>query len=159
MEDEFNKQINNELFSAYLYLSMSAFFESKNLHGFASWTRIQAKEEAIHAIKFFSYITERNGKVCLKEVKSPKSNWTSPLEVFEDTYKKESEITKNINDLVHLSHTEKDHTSSSFLNWFLQEQVQEESSALEILEKLKLIKDNVGALFILDKELSQRKDK
>ena len=158
IEEEFNNQINNELYSSYLYLSMAAYFESTNLQGFAHWMKLQAKEEAMHAMKFFSYTIERNAKVTLKEVKAPKSSWTSPLEVFQDSYDHEAKITKLINNLVQIAQEEKDNASLVFLNWFLQEQVQEESDALKILEQLKMIKDNGGALFVLDKELAQRKE-
>lgn len=156
MEEAINKQINAELYSSYLYLSMSAYFSLINLGGFANWMKIQAQEELTHAMKFYDYINERGGKVTLTKIEQPKTEWKSALEAFEDTYNHECVVTGLINDLVNLAIEEKDHSSNVFLQWFVTEQVEEEASAQEILDKLKFIGDNGAALFMIDKDLSQR---
>ena len=155
-QDAFNRQINAELFSSYLYLSMSAYFESQNLKGMASWMRLQAREEDMHAMKFFDFINECGGKVVLTQIDAPKTEWSSPLDAFEQTYKHEVEVTALIHDLVDLSLNEKDHAANSFLQWFVTEQVEEESMTQEIRDKLKLVSNNPVALFMIDQELAQR---
>ena len=156
IQDAFNRQLNAELFSSYLYLSMSAYFESQNFKGMAQWMRIQAEEERQHAVKFFDFINERGGRVVLAPIEAPKTEWASPLEVFQDTYQHECKVTGLINELVDLSLREKDHAANTFLQWFVTEQVEEEASAQEIRDKLKLVSDNPVALFMIDQELSQR---
>ena len=156
IQDAFNKQINAELFSSYLYVSMAAFFESQNLKGMARWMRLQAQEENMHAMKFFDFINERGGKIVLTQIDAPKTEWSSPLDVFEDTCKHESKVTGLINELVDLSLSEKDHAANAFLQWFVTEQVEEEASVLEITEQLKLTGDQGSMLFMLDRELGQR---
>ena len=156
MHDALNKQVNAELFSAYLYLSMSAYFESINLTGCATWMRVQAQEEMTHAMKLYDYIHETNGKVTLTAIDAPQSEWSSPLEVFEHVYKHEQKVTGLINDLMNLAVAEKDYATSNFLQWFIAEQVEEESSANAIVHKIKLLGDARGALFMLDRELGAR---
>lgn len=156
MEKALNDQIMWELYSSYLYLSMSAHFLSVNLAGFANWMRVQAQEELLHAIKFYDFVNERGGRVVLQTVKAPPSEWTTPVSVFEDTLKHERQVTKRINDLVDVALKEKDHATNIFLQWFVTEQVEEEASVKEILEKLKLLGDARGGLFMLDRELAQR---
>lgn len=156
MQDAFNQQINAELFSSYLYLSMAAHFESQNLKGMAHWMRQQAQEEHMHAMKFFDFINERGGRVVLTQIEAPKTEWKSPLEVFEETCEHESKVTGLIHDLVDLSLAEKDHAAHTFLQWFVNEQVEEEAAAQEIRDKMKLIGDNTVALFMVDQELGQR---
>jgi len=156
IQDAFNKHLNAELYSSYLYLSMSAHFEAENLAGIASWFRVQAQEEMVHAMKFFSFINERSGRVTLTEVATPKTEWTSPLDAFQDAYQHECVISGLINDLADLAVGEKDHAANAFLQWFITEQVEEESTALSIVDKLKLVGDNGVALFMLDGELGQR---
>lgn len=156
MEKALNDQIMWELYSSYLYLSMSAHFLSVNLSGFANWMRVQAQEELVHAIKFYDFVNERGGRVVLQTVKAPPSEWTTPVSVFEDTLKHERQVTKRINDLVDVALKEKDHATNIFLQWFVTEQVEEEASAKEILERLKLLGDARGGLFMLDRELGQR---
>jgi ferritin len=156
IQDAFNKQLNAELFSSYLYLSMSAYFESQNLKGMAHWMRIQGQEELQHAMKFFGFINERGGRVLLTQVDGPKTEWSSPLDAFEDTYEHECKVTGLINGLVDLSLSEKDHAANTFLQWFVTEQVEEEASAQEIRDKLKLVGDSPAVLFMLDQELGQR---
>ena len=156
IENAFNKQINEELFSAYLYLSMSAYFEAESLKGMANWMRLQAQEEVTHAMKFYSFIHDRDGAVTLKELKAPKTKWKSPLDAFEDAYKHECKISGLIDGLVDLSKKENDHASSSFLKWFVDEQVEEEASVKEIVDRMKLAGDSKMALFMFDRELGQR---
>ena len=151
-----NEQIKNELYSAYLYLSMSAYFESINLTGFANWMRVQAQEEQAHAMKLYDYIHETNGRVTLTTIDTPQSQWSSPLEAFEHVSKHEQKVTGLINDLVNLAVTEKDHATNNFLQWFVAEQVEEESSADAIVQKLKLLGDARGAIFMLDQQLGTR---
>ncbi len=156
MQDALNKQINAELYSSYLYLSMSANFNSVNLNGFANWMRVQAQEELVHAMKFYDYITERGGRVILRPVEGPTSDWASPLAAFEDAYRHEQKVTGLINDLVELAVAERDHATNIFLQWFVSEQVEEEASADEVVQKLKLVGDASHGLFMLDRELGQR---
>lgn len=156
MQDAFNRQLNEELFSSYLYMSMSAYFESANLKGMASWMRVQAQEELAHAMKFFSFIHERDGQAVLTGIEGPKTEWSSALDAFEDTYKHECKITGLINDLVESSLAEKDYAANAFLQWFVTEQVEEEASAKEVRDKLRFVGDDNVVLFMLDQELGQR---
>lgn len=156
IEKELNKQLNKEFFSAYLYMSMSAYFKSIDLLGFANWMNIQAKEEMIHAEKIYNFIHERNGKVTLEQIEKPQTDWDSPLAAFEDSLKHELFITDSINELVNIALEEKDHATNIFLQWFVTEQIEEESNATEIIRKLKLMKDAPGGMFMLDKELATR---
>jgi len=156
IQDAFNAQLNAESFSAHLYLSMSAYLQSINLKGMASWMRLQADEETSHEMKFFDYILARGGKVALDQINAPPTEWDSPLAVFEAAYGHEQMITAKINTLVDLSLAESDHASNAFLQWFVTEQVEEEESVLEVAEQLTLIGDDRGALFMVDRELGQR---
>jgi len=156
VQEAFNKQLNAELYSSYLYLSMSAYFESISLKGFANWMRCQAQEELVHAMKFYSFITERGGTVTLTAVEGPPSRWGSPVSAFEDAYAHERKVTALINNLVDLTLEERDHASNTFLQWFVTEQVEEEASADEVVQMLKLAGDKGGALFIIDRELGTR---
>jgi len=156
MEKALNDQINAEFYSAYLYLSMEAYFESKNLPGFANWMRVQTQEEVVHAMKMYDYLIERGGRVVLNSIAEPQTEWKSPLVVFEAAYKHEQKVTGLINGLVDLSIKEKDHAANMFLQWFVNEQVEEEKSADEIVQKLKLMADAPGGMYMLDNELAQR---
>lgn len=156
MQDAMNEQIKNELYSAYLYLSMAAHFESKTLAGFANWLRLQAKEELGHAMKFFDFILERGGEVTLKAIDQPPSSWNSNLEAFEKVLAHEQKVTKNIHDLYELALKEKDYPSQVMLQWFIEEQVEEEKNATEIIEKLKMIEAHGTAVLMLDHELGKR---
>jgi ferritin len=156
IQNAFNQQINAELFSEYLYLAMAAHFESESLKGMANWMRIQAGEERAHAMKFYQYILDRSGKVVLAQIEAPKTNWSSPLEVFEGAYAHEVKVTGLINDLVNLASEEKDHAARQFLEWFVNEQVEEEANASTIVDRLKLVGDNGVAIYMIDQELSQR---
>jgi ferritin len=156
LEEAMNEQINAEYYSSYLYLSMSAYFDSLNLSGFAHWMRAQSQEELMHALKFFAYVNERGGRVTLKAIDAPETEWASPLKVFEETLKHEEHVTSLINQLMDLAIKENDHAAKGFLQWFVNEQVEEEASASAIVEKLKMIKDAPGALFMMDRELGAR---
>jgi ferritin len=155
IQDAFNKQINAELYSAYLYLAMAAYFEDINLPGFASWMQCQAQEEVMHAMKFFHFINERGGRATMAPIDGPKNEWNSPLNAFEDAYAHEQKVTAMINDLVDLAMAEKDHAANNFLQWFVAEQVEEEATADGVVQKIKLAGDG-GGLFMVDKELGQR---
>ena len=156
VEAAINDQINAEIFSAYLYLSMAAYFDAKSLDGFASWMKNQAKEEMIHAMKFYDYVYERGGKVEMAAIAKPQTQFDSPLNAFEETLKHEQAVTKMINSLYELASSEKDYASQSMLKWFIDEQVEEEDTASSILEKLKLAGEEGPGLFMIDKELGQR---
>ncbi len=156
IQDAFNKQLNMELFSSYLYLSMAAYFESQNLKGMAAWMRAQATEENAHGMKFFGYIHDRGGRVRLAKIDEPTTEWASPLAIFEDACKHEGKVTERINKLVELSAEERDYASNTFLQWFVTEQVEEEATVEEIRDRLKMAGDNPVALIMIDRELGMR---
>ena len=156
MEEALNEQVNAELYSSYLYLSMESYFKAQNLNGFANWMRIQTQEELTHAMKMYDFINERGGRVLLKAIEGPPTEWDTTLTVFKAVYEHEQKVTVLINNLVDLSLGEKDHASSTFLQWFVTEQVEEEAAARTIVDKLKLIGDNPLPLYMLDGELGQR---
>ncbi|MDD3776694.1 MAG: ferritin [Actinomycetota bacterium] len=156
MQTAINEQINAEMYSSYLYLAMSAYFENTDLTGFANWMRIQAQEELDHAMKFFDFVNERGGQVVLKDIKASATAWKSPVEVMEAVYAHEQKVTGLINDLVDLAIKEKDHASNNFLQWFVAEQVEEEASAEAIIKKLKLVSGTGNGLFMIDQELAKR---
>ena len=156
MEKALNEQINNEIFSAYLYLSMSAHSTYLGLKGFANWFMVQYYEEMEHAMKFYDYINARGGKVKLLALKQPESEFDSPMDMFQKTLAHEQFITKCINDLVDLAIEKKDHATQILLQWFVTEQIEEEGNDNEIIAKLKLIGENGNGLLMLDKELGAR---
>ncbi|MHC4462239.1 MAG: ferritin [Planctomycetota bacterium] len=156
MQEALNEQINAEFYSAYLYLSMEAYFESMNLPGFANWMRVQTQEELTHTMKIYDYVNGRGGRVILKSIAEPPTEWESPLATFEATYKHEQKVTGLINELVNLAVEEKDHAANMFLQWFVSEQVEEEKSAGDIVQKLKLMADAPGGMYMLDNEMGQR---
>lgn len=151
-----NKQINEELFSAYLYASMSNYFEHAGLRGFAQWMRVQTDEELAHARKFRDFLLNRGAKVALGEIKAPQAEWKSPLAAFEAAYKHECHISECINKLSSLSQKENDHASHAFLEWFVEEQVEEEANVDQVVQQLKLVEGAPGAMFILDREMATR---
>ena len=156
MQEALNGQVNAEMYSAYLYLSMESYFKSLNLNGFATWMRVQTQEEMVHAMKIYDFINERGGRVILKPIEGPPTKWDSPLAVFEAVYVHEQKVTGLINALVDLAIEEKDHATNSFLQWFVNEQVEEESTADEIVQQLKMMENAPGGMFMLDRELGQR---
>ncbi len=156
MQDALNNQINEEVFSSYLYLQMSAWFQSMNFPGMANWMCIQSQEEDVHVMKIYDFINNRRGHVVLQAIKAPQAQWDSPLAAFETAFSHEQYITGRINDLVSMSRELKDNATEIFLQWFVIEQVEEEASADEIVRKLKLMGDAPGGLFMLDQELAKR---
>ncbi|HIJ65304.1 MAG TPA: ferritin [Candidatus Hydrogenedentes bacterium] len=156
IEKAFNEQINAELYSSYLYLSMAAYFESNNLAGFGNWMRVQAQEELVHAMKFFTFIHERGGKVVLDAIAKPPAKWSSPKNAFQEVYKHECKVSALIHKLVDLAIAEKDHAANAFLQWFVEEQIEEEASADAIVKKLELLDGAPGGMYMLDRELGQR---
>lgn len=156
IQDAFNKQINAEIYSSYLYLSMSSYFQSTNLNGFANWMRCQAQEELVHAMKFYNFINDRGGLVTLTAIEGPPTKWNSPLHAFQEAYAHEQKVTGLINSLVDLTIKQKDHASATFLQWFVNEQVEEEASADGVVQQLKLAGDQGSGLFMIDRELASR---
>jgi len=157
MEKALNAQINEELYSSYLYLAMAAWFESENLPGCAAWMQAQAREENGHAMKLFKFIYERRGRVLLKAIKEPAKEWKSPLAAFEAAFKHEQHITGCISDLMNLAVAEKDHASAGLLQWFVNEQVEEEANVDAIVQRLKMAEKAPGALLMMDHALGERK--
>ncbi|MDI9369612.1 MAG: ferritin [Synergistaceae bacterium] len=158
VEEAINEQINAELYSAYIYLSMASWFDSMNLGGMAHWMNLQAKEEVEHALKFADFLMERGGRVIYKAIEGPETEWPSPLEAFRAAYDHEKYVTRRINDLMDIAIAEKDYASQVFLQWFITEQVEEEASASEIVGRLEMIGDGKHGLLMIDKELAGRED-
>ena len=156
IQQEMNNQVQRELESAYIYLSMAAYFDSVTLPGFAQWMKAQFQEEQAHALKFYDFIGDRGGRVMLQPIGQPPIEFPSALDVFEKALAHEQKITGHINDLYALATEEKDYASQTFLLWFIDEQVEEEKNAGDIVDMLKLIGDNAHALLMLDRELGQR---
>jgi len=156
MEKALNEQLKWEIYSGYLYLAMAAYFEDLGLLGFSHWMKAQAAEEIMHAMKFYKYIFERDGRVVLQDIPAPPKDWKNPEDVFEFSYNHEKEVTARINNLMSLAKDLKDYATENFLQWFVEEQVEEEASFKEILLKLKLIKNDPQALFYLDSEIGKR---
>jgi ferritin len=167
IQNAFNKQINAETYSSYMYWSMSAYFESLNLRGFANWMRAQAQEEMLHAAKFYDFVVDRGGRVLLSAIEAPPTEWSSPQAAFEAVLEHEQKVTGLIHGLVELAAEEKDHASGGFLQWFVNEQVEEEANAAEIVQKLRMLSKAPGergpqtphgvALYMFDRELATRK--
>ncbi|HEY9529453.1 MAG TPA: ferritin [Anaerolineales bacterium] len=158
MQDALNEQINKEFFSSYLYLSMAAYFEDKNLTGFAHWMQLQADEEREHAMKFYKYILDSGGRVQLKAIDAPATEWKSNLEVAEQVAEHEAKVTASIHHLYELALNEKDYAAQVMLQWFITEQVEEEKNATELVAKLRLIEERGTAVLMLDHRLSKRGD-
>jgi len=156
MTEALNEQTNKEIYSAYLYLSMSAYSTFIGMKGFANWFMVQYQEEMVHAMKIYDYINDQGGQVKLLAVAQPPTEFGSPLEMFEKTLEHEKFVTKCINDLVDLAFKEKDHASNIFLQWFVTEQIEEEANDNEIISKLKLVGKEGNGLFMIDKELAAR---
>jgi len=156
LQETINEQINKELYSAYLYLSMSAYCEAEGLSGFAVWMRAQAQEEVGHAMRFFDHVNARGGRVVLKAIEVPPPIWKSPLEMFEQVLEHERKVTGMINRLYQLALGENDYATQIELQWFITEQVEEEESACAVVEQLKRIGDQPMGLLMLDRELGQR---
>ena len=156
MVDALNSQLNAELYSAYLYLSMGTWFESEDMSGFASWMKVQAQEELSHSMKIYDYIIQRGDRVTLTRIDSPPTEWESPVKAFEHVYAHEQKVTGLINQLVNLAISLGDHATNNFLQWFVAEQVEEEESSSGVLKKVKMTNDSLSALLMLDTELGKR---
>jgi len=156
MQEAFNNQIAAEFFSAHLYLAMAAYLQSIDLPGFAHWMRIQYQEEVVHGMKMFDFVIERDGRALVKAFDAPQAEWKGPLSVIEAVYEHEQKVTGLIYNLLDIAQSEKDHASVIFLQWFVNEQVEEEASAKQIVQQLKLIGDSRAGLFQLDRELGLR---
>jgi len=156
VEKALNEQVNAEIYSAYLYLSMSSYFDSVNLSGFAQWMKAQAQEEMVHAMKLYDYVIERGGRMLLGAIEGPPTQWENPVAAFEATLEHERKVTALINNLVEIALAEKDHATNIFLQWFVSEQVEEEASVDSVLQKLKMIGSQGQGLFMMDRELGSR---
>jgi ferritin len=156
MQDAFNDQINKELFSSYLYLSMASYFESRNLPGFAHWMHTQANEEREHAMKFYGFLNDRGGRVLLTAIEAPKTEWKSNLELFKEVAEHEAKVSASINALYETALKEKDYPAQVLLQWFISEQVEEEKNAAEIVASLELIEERGTAVLMLDHRLAKR---
>lgn len=151
-----NTQINNEFYSAYLYLAMSAYFQRNNLLGFAKWLKMHAREETMHAMKMYDYVINRNWQINLLPIESPIATWNSPVEVLSSAYKHEQQVTNMINNLAKLAIQHNDYATNIFMQWFITEQIEEEAVFNEVYEKLKLIEGTPAALLFLDAELDKK---
>ena len=153
---ELNQQLNEEFYSAYVYLAMAAYCEDCDLTGFANWMKMQYQEELLHAEKFYNYINDRDGRVLLKPLGEPQSKWNSPLSAFEDSLVQEKHISECINKLAALSIEKGDHATHVFLQWFVNEQVEEEKTVRDIIHDIKLVEKSADGIFMIDRELAQR---
>lgn len=156
IEAAFNEHLNAEFYSSYLYLSMANSFADQNLEGMNAWMKVQTDEERLHALRFLDFINDRGGRVVLEQIDKPQTDWDSPLAAFQNAYEHECLISGKINKLVDLALEESDHAANAFLQWFVSEQVEEEATALSIVDKLKLIGDNGMGLMMLDEQLGAR---
>ncbi len=156
MQGAINKQVTAEFYSAHLYLSMAAYLDSIDVPGFAQWMRIQYQEEVSHATKLMEYVIERDGRAIITGFEDPQVEWKSVLDIFESAYAHEQKVTAMINNLMDIAIEEKDHAASIFLQWFVNEQVEEEATAKGIIQQLKLLGDSKAGLFQIDRELGQR---
>jgi len=156
MLDAINEQLNKELYSSYLYLSMAGYFADNNLSGFAAWLRIQVDEERAHGMKFYDYLVDRGGRVALKAIATPHSEWKSSLEAFKEVQAHEAAVTASINALYEQALKEKDYPTQVLLQWFITEQVEEEKNAAEIVRQLELIDAHGTAVLMLDHRLGKR---
>lgn len=156
VEKALNDQINAEFYSAYLYLSMATDFQEKGLDGFANWMRAQAKEETDHAMRIFDFLEERGGRVELQSIDEPQKEWESPLEAFKDAYEHEKYVTEKIHDLVELAEDKGDRATENMLQWFVEEQVEEEESVNEIVQKIEMVEEDPSGLLMVNSELGQR---
>ena len=158
LADAINDQINYELYSGYIYLSMSTWFEENNLDGMAHWMKIQAKEEYEHAMRFWNHVTDRGGRVVMKAIEAPKIDWTSAHEAWSDAYEHEKKVTARIFKIGEIAANEGDKSAEPLLQWFYDEQVEEEEQTMKVRDLLKKVGDHVGALYMLDAKLGQRED-
>ncbi|MBN1578130.1 MAG: ferritin [Chitinispirillaceae bacterium] len=156
LEKEINGQVNKEMYSAYLYMAMSAHANARGLKGISRWFMVQYHEEMVHAMKFYEYLQDQGNDVVLGAIEKPEGSFTTAMSLYEAALKHERFITGSINDLVDIAIAEKDHASKAFLDWYVTEQVEEEQNDTEIIQTLKMIGDNTAALYLYDKELAAR---
>lgn len=156
MTDAINEQINAELYSGYLYMSMAAYFEDLQLPGCAHWMTVQAQEEMTHALRLYKHLVDRGGRALMKPIDGPATEWDSPLACFQAVAEHEAKVTSLINGLMSLAREENDFASESFLHWFVNEQVEEEASAAEVVGKIKMVEQTQGGLYMLDAEMAAR---
>jgi ferritin len=156
IEAALNRQLNRELYSSYLYLAMSAYYDAAHLPGFGTWLRVQAKEELAHAMKFYDYISDAGGRPSLEAIEAPPKEWNSPGEAFAGVLAHEQAVTGMISELMDLAVSEKDHATVAFLQWFVTEQVEEEKNAGEILAQVEALGNTLGHLFWLDHHMGKR---
>lgn len=156
IQAELNKQINLEFASAYTYLSMVAYFEHRSLNGFGHWMRLQYQEENDHAMKLYDFVQDRGGRVVLEAIEKPVQDFTSPLDAFEQSLAHERKVSASIHDIYGLAHDKKDYATVAFLKWFVDEQVEEEKNAAEMVDRLKLAGENPNALLLLDSQAGAR---
>ena len=157
VQDALNEQVNAELHSAYIYLSMSAHFEEQSLSGMAQWMRLQAEEEMEHAMRIYDFVHARGGRVILEAVEGPPTEWGTPVSIFEAALAHEKKITGMIHDLYALATEEKDYPAQSMLQWFVDEQVEEEDNVGNVVDQLKMVSDDLPGLLLMDRELGARK--
>jgi ferritin len=158
LNNAINDQINYELYSGYIYLSMASWFETQNLDGMAHWMKIQANEEYDHAMRFWNHITERGGRVLLTAIESPQTNWATPLEAWDTAHQHELNVTKRISKIGDIAHKENDKSATPLLQWFYNEQIEEEEQTMKVRDLLTIIGDSTNALFMLDAKLGQREE-
>lgn len=151
-----NDQLNLEYYSAYSYLAMSAYFLTQNLNGFAHWMRVQAQEELAHGMKIYDFLDDREAEIRFRALDAPKQNWDGPLDVFEDSLAHEQKVSQSIYNIADLALSERDHATHTFLQWFIEEQVEEEAAVKELIDTLKLVGAEGNGLFLLDRDLAQR---
>jgi ferritin len=156
MQNAINEQINKELYSSYLYLSMAAAFASRNLPGFSKWLSVQSVEERVHGMRLYEHLIDRGGQVQLKAIAAPAVDWPNNLETFKEVQAHEAAVTASINALYELAYKEKDYPAQVMLQWFINEQVEEEKNAAEIVQQLELIDARGSAVLMLDHQLSKR---
>lgn len=157
IEDAINKQIVREIYSSNLYLSISAYFHNQSLDGFANWMRVQAQEEMVHAMKFFDFVLDRQGLPKIGTIEAPPTDFKNPITALESAYQHEQLVSSWINELSDLAAKESDHATVVLLQWYITEQVEEEATSSQLVDKVKMIGDNKAGLFLLDNELKQRK--
>ena len=156
MTEALNLQMNREFYNSRLYLAMAAYFQSINMEGAAKWMELQSQEETGHAMRLYKHLEERGARITLTEVKAPPAEWDSPLAAFEDAYKHECRVSREFDEHVELARAEKDNATLNFLQWFVDEQVEEEASVDSVVQKMRMAKDAAGAIFMIDRMLAQR---
>ena len=156
LQNALNEQVNNELFAAYQYLAMAEYFAARNLDGFSHWMRLQREEEIGHAMKIFDFVIDRDARVKLTPIAAPDAEFTSPLDVLKKALEHERSVTEKINAVYETAKSESDYPTEALMQWFVLEQVEEEASALKLVERLEMAGDDKAALLILDREVGQR---